>query len=54
MREDDRAYFQQRAEAETERARSAKVPSVVQAHYRLAEAYLEKLASDESVKAETS
>jgi hypothetical protein len=52
--EDDRFYYQHRAEIEIERAQLATVPNVVQAHYQLAEAYLSKLATDEPVKAEAS
>jgi hypothetical protein len=54
MFEDDRSYYQHRAEVEIERAQLATVPSVVQAHYQLAEAYFGKLASDEPVKVEAS
>jgi hypothetical protein len=54
MLEDDRSYFQHRAEVEVERAQAAILPSVVQAHYQLAEAYLNKLATGEPVKAEAS
>jgi hypothetical protein len=54
MFEDDRSYYQRRAEVEIERAQLATVPSVVQAHYKLAEAYFGKLASDEPVKVEAS
>lgn len=43
MFEDDRAYYQHRAEVETERAQTATLPKVVQAHYLLAEAYLNKV-----------
>ena len=52
MFEDDRAYFQHRAEVETEQARKATVPKVVQVHYQLAEAYFDKLAA--TATAETS
>jgi hypothetical protein len=52
--EDDRSYFQHRAEVEVERAQAAILPSVVQAHYQLAEAYLGKLAADKPGKAEAS
>lgn len=45
MLQDDRSYFQHRAEVEIERAQQATLPSVVQAHHQLAKAYLEKLAS---------
>jgi hypothetical protein len=54
MFEDDRSYYQRRAEVEIERAQLATVPSVVQAHYKLAEAYFSKLASDEPVKVKAS
>ena len=50
MVEDDRSYYQHRAEIEVERAQRATVPSVVQAHYRLAEAYFDKLAAGEPVE----
>jgi len=50
MRADDRAYYQQRAEVEIERAQLATMPSVVHVHYRLAEAYLDKIAKDELVE----
>lgn len=43
MLEDDRSYFQHRAESELERAQQATEPSVVKAHYLLAEGYLSKL-----------
>lgn len=45
MFEDDRSYFQHRAESELERAQQATDPVVVKAHYLLAEGYLGKLAS---------
>jgi hypothetical protein len=51
---DDRSYYQHRAEVEIERAQSATEPSVVHAHYQLAEAYLDKLASEKPVKVEAS
>jgi hypothetical protein len=50
MSQDDRSYYQRRAEIEGERAQSATVPSVVQAHHQLAEAYRVKLSSNELVK----
>jgi hypothetical protein len=43
MFDDDRSYYQYRAEVETERAQAATLPKVVQAHYRLAQAYLSKV-----------
>lgn len=45
MPRDDRSYFERRVAAEIERAQQAALPSVVKAHYQLAEAYLDKLAS---------
>jgi hypothetical protein len=54
MFEDDRSYYQHRAEIEVERAQTATLPSVVQVHYQLAEAYLGKLATNEPVKADAS
>ena len=45
MFEDDRIYYQHRAEVELEIAQKATAPEVVKAHHLLAEAYLEKLAS---------
>jgi hypothetical protein len=54
MFEDDRSYYQHRAEVEVERAQAATLPAVVQVHYRLSEAYLAKLASDEPIQAEVS
>jgi hypothetical protein len=47
MFEADRSYYQHRAEVELERAQQATLPEVVHAHYRLAEAYLEKLAAEQ-------
>lgn len=52
MFENDRYYYQKRAEAEIERAQKATLPRVVQAHYQLAEAYLDKLRSLEIVERE--
>lgn len=43
MLEEERFYYQRRAETETERAQKATVPKVVQVHYQLAEAYFEKI-----------
>jgi hypothetical protein len=51
MFEDDRSYYQHRAEVEVERAQAATLPAVVQVHYHLSEAYLAKLASDEPIQA---
>jgi hypothetical protein len=52
MFKDDRSYYRHRAEVEAKRAQRATLPSVVQAHHRLAEAYREKLSSDEFNKVE--
>jgi hypothetical protein len=43
LSEEDVEYFERRAEAEIELARSAKEPPVVQAHYQLACAYLDRI-----------
>ena len=45
MFEDDQSFYQRRAEAEIALAQQATLPCVVQAHYQLAEAYFDKLAS---------
>jgi hypothetical protein len=54
MVEDDRSYYQYRVEVEARRAQEATVPSVVQAHLRFADAYREKLSSNELFRAEPS
>jgi len=51
---EDRSYYQHRAEVEIGHAQRATDPRVVQAYYRLAEAYLERLASDETDGVSTS
>jgi hypothetical protein len=51
MFEDDRSYYQHRAEVELECAQKATVPEVARAHHQLAEAYLERLASVASTQA---
>lgn len=43
MSPDDSKYFESRAEAELEMARQAKDRRAVQAHYELANAYLERV-----------
>ena len=43
MSEEDVSYFQQRAEAELERAQLATKPEVVHAHYEMANAYLARI-----------
>jgi hypothetical protein len=40
---EDRSYFLQRAEDELERAQSSSDPSVVRAHYTMAERYLDRV-----------
>jgi hypothetical protein len=50
MFEDDRSYYQRRAEAEVQRAQAATAPAAVQAHYALAEAYFAKIATAERIK----
>jgi hypothetical protein len=47
MFEDDRSYYQRRAEVELARAQASTLHSVVRVHYQLAEAYLDKIASVE-------
>ena len=46
MSPDDHAYFQRRAEAEIELAQRARHQRVVQAHYELASAYLDRIHAD--------
>lgn len=41
MSDDDRDYFQKRAEQEVDFARQANHPGAVASHYRMAEIYLE-------------
>ncbi|MBI0533901.1 hypothetical protein D9602_21405 [Sphingomonas sp. TX0522] len=50
MTEDDVLYFQRRAGAELELAQRATKPEVVAAHHRLAEAYLDRIASVEPAR----
>lgn len=50
MHEDDRSYYQHPAAIETERARSATVPSAAMAYRQLAEAYLGRLGDGEPSK----
>lgn len=45
MPDNEKSYFERRAEAELERAQSATAPEAVRVHYQLAEAYLEKIAA---------
>lgn len=47
MSSDDSDYLETRAEAEIELARHATDPRVVQAHYDLATAYLDRIHSEE-------
>lgn len=47
MREDDATYFYRRAEAELELAQKADKPEVVRAHFRLANAYLDRITDAE-------
>ena len=46
MSYEDVDYFQQRAEAEIELAQRAENSRVVQAHYQLASAYLDRIHGD--------
>jgi hypothetical protein len=54
MFEDDRSYYQHRAEAELDRAQESTLNSVMRVHYELAEAYLEKIALIEPVQLDAS
>lgn len=54
MFEDDRSYYQRRAQVELERAQESTLHSVVRVHYQLAEAYLDKIASIKPVRADAS
>ena len=51
MFEDDRAYYQHRAEVELQCAQKATVPEAVKVHYQLAEAYLGKCGSTVPIQA---
>lgn len=52
MSDDDQNYYRQRAETELELAQRAQRPETVSAHYRLAEAYLERVASCDEPRSE--
>ncbi|NTS63584.1 hypothetical protein HRV97_00245 [Sphingomonas sp. HHU CXW] len=45
--DDDREYFNRRAEAEIEAASATENPAACRAHYQMAELYLERAFSDE-------
>lgn len=47
MSQEDVTYFERRAEAEIELARQSESIPVVQAHYQLATAYLDKIYAEE-------
>jgi hypothetical protein len=47
MSHEDIQYFERRAEAEIEAAQQARHQAVVQAHYELASAYLDRIHGDE-------
>ena len=47
MSHDDLEYYERRAEAEIAAAQQARHQSVVQAHYELASAYLDRIHGDE-------
>jgi hypothetical protein len=51
MSGDDLSYFQRRAEDEIELAQRASHARVVQAHYQLASAYLDRIHGDTPVPA---
>lgn len=44
VKDEDRAYFERRAEEEIERARESADPRSVAIHYALSELYLERIA----------
>ena len=46
MSREEEDYYQRRAEAEIELAQRADCPRVVQAHYQLASAYLDRIHGD--------
>ncbi|HEX9946020.1 MAG TPA: hypothetical protein VGA98_00610 [Allosphingosinicella sp.] len=46
MSQEEREYYESRAEAEIELARTAEHRRVVQAHYELASAYLDRVHGD--------
>lgn len=48
MTGDDSSYFQTRAEDEIEAARNAEHPRAVEAHYQLAEFYLDRIHNGEA------
>jgi hypothetical protein len=49
MSDEDVGYFYRRAEEELAMAQKAALPKVVAAHYQLASAYLERVASENLV-----
>lgn len=50
MSQDDICYYQRRAEAELERAQRATHRNAVAAHFQLANAYLDRIGSTETVE----
>lgn len=52
MSNDDCAYFMARAEAELELAQRADHPKAVEAHYLLAQSYLDRVYGDISLAAD--
>ena len=50
--DDDRDYYNRRAEAEIEAASATENPAACKAHYQMAELYLEKAYSDDEPAAE--
>lgn len=46
--DDDREYYNRRAEAEIEAASATENPAACRAHYQMAELYLERAYSDEA------
>ena len=50
MSQDDRSYFQHRAQIEIERAETATTPRVAHVHHQLAEAYRDRLTGDDDTE----
>jgi hypothetical protein len=51
MSDEDRRYFSLRAQAELDRAKCAADPTAASVHYRLAQAYLQRLMWESPVTA---
>lgn len=51
MQSDDERYFEQRAQEELDLAQQATTPEATEAHYRLANLYLERAQPDDAAEA---